>query len=69
MVQRWSFIFWEIDKEDVESCDICSDGSHVGIVSKYGSIINANGEKIIENELGFRDNQYNAKFLALYKTP
>ena len=42
--------FEEIDKEDVVGCDICSDGSHVGIVSKYGSTICANGEKIIEND-------------------
>ena len=61
--------FKEIDKKDVEGGDICSDGSHVGIVSKFGLTISANGEKIIENDWGFRKNQDDFKFFALYKTP
>ena len=42
--------FKEIDKEEVEGGDICSDGSHVGIVSKYGKTISSNGKVVIEND-------------------
>jgi len=61
--------FEEIDKEDVEGGDICSDGSHVGIVSKFGSTISANGQVVIENDWGFRNGQNNVKFFALCETP
>ena len=61
--------FEEIDKSDVEGGDICSDGKHVGIVSEYGSTISANGDKIVENNFGFRKGQNNVKFFALCETP
>ncbi len=61
--------FEEIDKEDVEGGDIYSDGSHVGIVSKYDSTISANDKMVIENDQDFRNDNADVKFFALYKTP
>ena len=36
--------------------DVCSDGHHVGIVSRPGKTISASEKSVVENEWGFRKN-------------
>ena len=62
--------FEEVDVEDAEGGDVCSDGHHCGIVSDYyHNTISANGQVIIENDWGFRKEQDNVKFFSLCETP
>ena len=61
--------FEEIERDDAKGGDICSDGEHCGIVSRYGKTISANGSIIIENDWGWRKGQNNVKFFSLCETP
>ena len=36
--------------------DVCSDGHHVGIVSRPGKTISASKDSVVENDWGFRKN-------------
>ena len=63
-------MFEEIEESDAEGGDVCSDGSHCGIVAKQGQTISANGDIVIQNDWGWRENQEGkVKFFALCETP
>ena len=62
--------FKEIKREEASGGDICSDGSHCGIVSDSSkTTISAAQDEVVSNDWGWREGQNNVKFFTLNETP
>ena len=58
--------FKEIKREQARGGDICTDGSHIGIVSDFFErTISAAQTEIVSSDWGYRDGQENVKFFTL----
>ena len=59
-------LFDEVEKEYAEGGDVCSDGSHCGIVSDlYHTTISAAEHEVVSNDWGWRKDQDDVKFFSL----
>ena len=62
--------FREIRREEARGGDICTDGSHCGIVSDdFERTISATQIDVVSNDWGWREDQKNVKFFTLNVVP